>query len=58
MFFSEFYEISKNTSGGCFCHLSKYFDKFYGNVVHKMQIKTSNFIQVPASLAVAAISEF
>ena len=33
----EFY-ISKNTSGGCFCHLSKYFDKLYGNIVHKMQI--------------------
>ena len=58
VFVSEFCEISKNTSGGCFCHLSKYFDKFYGNVVHKMQVKMSNFIQVPASLAVAAISEF
>ena len=53
----EFY-ISKNTSGGCFCHLSKYFDKLYGNIVHKMQIQMSNFSQVPASLVFAAISEF
>ena len=51
-------ETSKNTSGGCFCHLSKYFDKLYGNVVYKMQIQMSNFIQVPASLEFAAISEF
>ena len=58
VFFSEFCEISKNTSGGCFCHLSKYFDKFYGNVVHKMQIQMSNFMQVPASLEVAVVSEF
>ena len=54
----EFCEISKNTSGGCFCHFSKYFDKLYGNIVYKMQIQMSNFSQVPASLVFAAISEF
>ena len=54
----EFCEISKNTSGGCFCNLSKYFDKLYGNIFHKMQIQMSNLIQVPASLLLAAISEF
>ena len=54
----EFYKISKNTCGGCFCHLSKYFDKLYGNIVHKMQIQMSNFSQVPASLVYASISEF
>ena len=53
----EFY-ISKNTSGGCFCHLSKYFDKLYGNIVHKMQIQMSNFSQVLASLVFASVSEF
>ena len=37
------------------CHLSKYFDKLYGNVVYQMQIQMSNFIQV---LVIAAISEF
>ena len=39
-------------------HLSKYSDKLYGNIIYKMQIETSNFIQVSASLALAAISEF
>ena len=39
-------------------HLSKDFDKLYGNIVYKMQIEMSSFIQVPASLAFAAISEF
>ena len=39
-------------------HLSKYSDKFYGNIAYKMQIEMTNFIQVPASLAFAAISEF
>ena len=55
---SEFCEISKNTSGGCFCHLSRYFDKLYDNIVHKMQSQMSNFIQVTASIVFAAISEF
>ena len=39
-------------------HLSKYFNKLYGNIVYKMQLEMSSFIQVPASLALAAISEF
>ena len=25
-------------------HLSKYFNKFYGNIAYKMQIEMSNFI--------------
>ena len=37
---------------------SKYFHTLYGNVVHKMQIQMSNFIQAPALLVFAAISEF
>ena len=37
---------------------SKDSDKLYGNIVYKMQIEMSNFIQVPASLVFAAISEF
>ena len=39
-------------------HLSKYSEKLYGNIVYKMQIEMSNFIQVPASLVFAAVSEF
>ena len=39
-------------------HLLKYFDKLYGNIVYKMQIEMSSFIQIPASLVFAAISEF
>ena len=39
-------------------HLSKYFDKLYGNIVYKMQLEMSSFIQVPASPALAAVSEF
>ena len=39
-------------------HLLKYSDKLYSNIVYKIQIEMSNFIQVPASLAFAAISEF
>ena len=35
-----------------------YRNKLYGNIVYKMQTKMSNFIQVPASLVFAAISEF
>ena len=35
--------------------LSKYADKLYGNIVYKMQVKVSNFIQVPASLVFAVI---
>ena len=54
----EFCEISKNTSGDCFCHLSKYFDKLYGNIDHKMQIQMSSFSQVPASFVFAVTSEF
>ena len=30
-------------------HLSKYFDKLYGNIIYKMQVEMNNFIQVPAS---------
>ena len=39
-------------------YLSKCSDKLYGNIVNKMQTEMSNFIQVPASLVFAAISEF
>ena len=39
-------------------HLSKYSDKPYGNIVYKIQIEMSNFIQVIASLVFVAISEF
>ena len=39
-------------------HLSKWAHKLYGNIVYEMQIEMSNFIQVPASLAFAGISEF
>ena len=39
-------------------HLSKHSDKLYVSFVYKMQIEMSNFIQVPASLVFAAISEF
>ena len=38
--------------------LSKYSDKLYANIVYKMHIEMSNFIQVPASLVFGAISEF
>ena len=39
-------------------HLSKYSDIIYDNIVYKMRIERSNFIQVPASLVFAAILEF
>ena len=39
-------------------HLSNYSDKVYGDIVYKMQVEMSNFIQVLASLLFAAISEF
>ena len=39
-------------------HLSKFSNKLYGNIVYKTQIEMSNFIQVPASLVFATISEF
>ena len=39
-------------------HLLKYSDKLYGNIVYKMHIEMSEFIQVLASLVFAAISEF
>ena len=58
MFSGEFCEISRKTFSGCFCHLSKYFDKRYGNIVYKIQIEMSNFIQGPVSLKFAATSEF
>ena len=54
----QFCEISKNTSGDCFCHLSKSFDKLYGNIVHKMQIQMRNISQGTAWLVFVAISEF
>ena len=38
--------------------LSKYYDKFYGNIVYKIQIEMRNFIKEPALLVFAAISEF
>ena len=39
-------------------HLWKYYDKLYGNIVYKMQTEMSNFIELPASLVFATISEF
>ena len=39
-------------------HLSKYFDKLYGNIVYKTQIEMNNFSQVSVSLVFAAILEF
>ena len=39
-------------------HLSKFFDKLYGNIVYQMQIELSNFIQLPASLVFAVILGF
>ena len=38
--------------------LSKYSDKLYANIVFRTQIEMINFIQVQASIAFAAISEF
>ena len=38
-------------------YLSNYSDKIYRNIVYKMQIEMSNFIQVPASPVFSAISE-
>ena len=38
--------------------LLNYADRFYGNIVGKIQIEMSNFIQVPASLVLATIAEF
>ena len=46
-----------NIKHGLF-HLPKCSDKVYGNIFYMMQIEMSNFIQVPASLVFAAISEF
>ena len=39
-------------------HLWKYSDIIYDNIVYKMRIERSNFIQVLASLVFAAILEF
>ena len=39
-------------------HLSKYFEKLYGNIVYKMQNDMSNFLQVPSSFIFAAIWGF
>ena len=39
-------------------HLSKYYDKLYGNIVKKIQFEMSSFIQVWTSLVFATISEF
>ena len=39
-------------------NLSKFSNKLYGNIVYKIQIEMSNFIQVPALLVFATISEF
>ena len=44
--------IKLQASGGCFCHLLKCFDILYGNIIYKMQIEMSNFIQVSASLCI------
>ena len=54
---SEKYENAINNSKHVVLfHLSKYSDKLYGNIVYKMQIEMSNFIQVPTLLLFAAIS--
>ena len=39
-------------------HISKCPDKLFGNTVYKKETEMSNFIQVPASHVLAAISEF
>ena len=46
-----------NIKHGLF-HLPKCSDKVYGSIFYMMQTEMSNFIQVPASLVFAAISEF
>ena len=38
--------------------LSKYSHKLYDNIDYRTQIEMNNFIQVQASLAFAAVSEF
>ena len=40
------------------CHLSKYSDKLYGNIVYKMQIEMSNFSQVPLHLYLPRFQNF
>ena len=39
VFSCEFCEMSKNTSGGYICHLSKYFDKFMVTLVIRCKFK-------------------
>ena len=39
-------------------HLSKYSNKLYGNIVYKIQIEMSNFIQVLASLVLPRFQNF
>ena len=55
-------DIDENTTDNgkhvALFHLSKYSDKLYGNIVYKIKIERSNFIQGPVSLVFAAISEF
>ena len=51
-------ENAINNGRHVFFHLSKYFDKLYGNIVYKMKIEMSNFTQVSASFVFAMISEF
>ena len=38
--------------------ISKCSIKLYGNIVFNMQIEMINFVEIPASLAFAVISEF
>ena len=40
------------------CLISKCSIKLYGNIVFNMQIEMINFVEIPASLAFALISEF
>lgn len=40
------------------CLILKCSIKLYGNIVFNMQIEMINFLQIPASLAFAVISEF
>ena len=51
-------QIAINNDKHVLFHLSKYAVKLDGNIVHKIEIEMSSFIEVSASLVFAAISEF
>ena len=51
-------QIAINNDKHVLFHLSKYAAKLDGNIVHKIEIEMSSFIEVSASPVFAAISEF